>query len=270
MTGCGEGSGRYPSSEPAPASDGAGGKSNVLAAEVLALLEDRLEADRLADMVLEMRRLKVMEARLLERLNSLEGRLRATQRLLRELLPAFDTCLSLLEQQGVLDPAEIHAQVLPLLRQYGLDERYQAGLGILLAPPDAKAPATAEGPDCEARLSLCQGACCKLRFALTAEEVRAGCVAWDGDHPFQLARGEDGYCLHHDPATGRCKIYDHRPAGCRNYSCRKDPRMWRDFDARIPGPWLLQAAARDRTSRGGGPSGMSGTCSAQKENDNGQ
>jgi hypothetical protein len=31
-------------------------------------------------------------------------------------------------------------------------------------------------------------------------------------------------------------VYEHRPAICRTYDCRKDPRIWIDFEKRIPAP----------------------------------
>jgi Fe-S-cluster containining protein len=37
-------------------------------------------------------------------------------------------------------------------------------------------------------------------------------------------------------AGGACTIYEKRPASCRAYDCRADPRVWIDFEARIPAP----------------------------------
>jgi hypothetical protein len=36
--------------------------------------------------------------------------------------------------------------------------------------------------------------------------------------------------------TGACTVYAQRPGACRAYDCRHDPRVWIDFDARIPAP----------------------------------
>jgi hypothetical protein len=31
-------------------------------------------------------------------------------------------------------------------------------------------------------------------------------------------------------------VYAQRPGACRAYDCRHDPRVWIDFEARIPAP----------------------------------
>jgi Fe-S-cluster containining protein len=35
---------------------------------------------------------------------------------------------------------------------------------------------------------------------------------------------------------GDCTIYERRPGACRAYDCRRDARVWIDFEARIPAP----------------------------------
>jgi len=110
--------------------------------------------------------------------------------------------------------------------------------GEALVPPVAMRvdPATPAAPpeiDCVARLPLCQAACCKLQFALSAEEVEAGTVAWDLGHPYFIRQGRDGYCVHNDCATRSCGVYQARPAPCRSYSCAGDARIWKDFEGRV-------------------------------------
>jgi Fe-S-cluster containining protein len=84
--------------------------------------------------------------------------------------------------------------------------------------------------DCESRLPLCKAACCRLPFALSKEDVQEGIVKWDLGQPYMNARGADGYCAHLASGTCRCTIYGHRPIPCRGYDCRKDDRIWLDFE----------------------------------------
>lgn len=46
--------------------------------------------------------------------------------------------------------------------------------------------------------------------------------------------------MHSDPQGRGCQIYDHRPAPCRVFDCRGDPRIWTDFDAMSVNPELEQ------------------------------
>lgn len=93
--------------------------------------------------------------------------------------------------------------------------------------------------DCEARLPLCHAACCRLRFALTEQDLREGVVQWELPKPYLNRQRSDGYCVHCDVATGACGVYTQRPAVCRQYDCRNDRRIWADFDKRIPNPELV-------------------------------
>jgi Fe-S-cluster containining protein len=94
--------------------------------------------------------------------------------------------------------------------------------------------AAAEPPaqvDCAARMHVCHSVCCKLDFALSAEEVEQGVVRWDLGRPYLIRHAETGYCVHNDRATGGCGVYADRPQVCRAYSCAGDKRIWKDFDA---------------------------------------
>jgi Fe-S-cluster containining protein len=94
--------------------------------------------------------------------------------------------------------------------------------------------------DCAARISLCQGRCCRLSFPLSFQDLDERVVKWDYSRPYQIRRREDGYCTHSDEETRGCRVYENRPAICRTYDCRNDKRIWVDFDKRIPAP--LEAA----------------------------
>jgi Fe-S-cluster containining protein len=53
-----------------------------------------------------------------------------------------------------------------------------------------------------------------------------------------IAKHADGYCVHLDRCGSRCRIYEQRPTPCRGYDCRKDKRIWIDFERRIVNPKL--------------------------------
>jgi len=102
--------------------------------------------------------------------------------------------------------------------------------------------------DCENRIQLCKAACCKLHFALSRQDVEEGIVRWDFGNPYRIAQGADSYCVHLDRERKCCSIYEARPLTCRTYDCRKDDRIWVDFDRRIPNP-LLDDPAWPRNAR---------------------
>jgi putative zinc- or iron-chelating protein len=92
--------------------------------------------------------------------------------------------------------------------------------------------------DCESRLHLCKAACCRLRFALSHQDVEERIVQWDFAHPYFIAHREDGYCGHLDREHMNCTIHQNRPVPCRAYDCRRDQRIWSDFEQRIVSPEL--------------------------------
>lgn len=90
--------------------------------------------------------------------------------------------------------------------------------------------------DCASLIPLCGARCCSMEVTLSAQDVAEGGVPFDIMRPYALPR---------DPVTkhctcmaenGACTIYERRPGACRAYDCRHDPRVWIDFDARIPAP----------------------------------
>lgn len=84
--------------------------------------------------------------------------------------------------------------------------------------------------NCAERMHICHAVCCKLGFALTAEEVDEGQVRFDVGFPYMIRHDADGYCTHNDRSTGFCKVYADRPGICRHYSCANDDRIWKDFE----------------------------------------
>ncbi|MCX5743446.1 MAG: YkgJ family cysteine cluster protein [Proteobacteria bacterium] len=87
--------------------------------------------------------------------------------------------------------------------------------------------------DCAARIPLCGGRCCSFDVTLSAQDL-ADHLPFDITQPYALPR-TDGRCVCMD-ADGACTVYANRPGACRAYDCRTDPRVWIDFDARIPTP----------------------------------
>ena len=114
----------------------------------------------------------------------------------------------------------------------------QNGLGVMLQDPEEdKYTFKSEAKiDCENRVHLCQASCCRLRFALSKQDVHEGVVKWDLGHPYMIAHEQDGYCTHMERGTCRCTIRDQRPVPCRGYDCRNDKRIWLDFENKIVNP----------------------------------
>jgi len=115
---------------------------------------------------------------------------------------------------------------------------------------DDAGPAAPSPPvDCASRLHVCHAVCCRLRFPLSVEEVESGPIKWDLGRPYFNRHGDDGYCHQCESGTHACRIYDERPAPCRQYSCVGDDRIWKDFDAME----LNQEWIDDRLGTGPGP-----------------
>lgn len=92
------------------------------------------------------------------------------------------------------------------------------------------------GPPCAELFPICQARCCRLSFALTSQDLDEGVVRWDHGRPYLIRHTAAGHCTHLDAPTGGCGVYEHRPATCRLYDCRKDPRVWIDYEQRIAAP----------------------------------
>jgi Fe-S-cluster containining protein len=95
---------------------------------------------------------------------------------------------------------------------------------------DSATPKPAQEVNCAERMHVCHAVCCKLSFALTAQEVDAGKVRFDVGFPYMIRHDSDGYCTHNDRSTGFCGVYGDRPGICRHYSCANDERIWKDFE----------------------------------------
>jgi Fe-S-cluster containining protein len=142
--------------------------------------------------------------------------------------------IELLHERGIISLEELDERK----RKVGqrLVEKFaEKGMGVALTD-DEKDKYAYEGTveiDCENRMPLCRGACCRLSFALSVQDLEEGDVKWELGRPYMIRRGADGYCHHLDREHKRCGIYDKRPVVCRAYDCRKDKRIWADFENRI-------------------------------------
>ena len=113
---------------------------------------------------------------------------------------------------------------------------------------DGDAPTVpAEEIDCEARIPYCKAVCCRLRWALTVEEIEHGPVKWDLGRPYFNRHNTEGYCQAIDMDSYGCTVYDQRPAPCRQFSCKGDDRIWKDFDAMVINQEWIDSHLTERT-----------------------
>ena len=148
-----------------------------------------------------------------------------------ELQQQIETLIEIMVAAGTLRPG--HAELIAKLkRRVELSRKTPVELSSI----EDKYEVTGEPIDCDSRLPLCQARCCSFAVTLSRQDIAEGQLTWELEHPYRLARGPDGYCGHLGRDDARCQRYEHRPATCRAYSCRTDPRIWLDFEARIPAP----------------------------------
>jgi Fe-S-cluster containining protein len=92
-------------------------------------------------------------------------------------------------------------------------------------------------PPCAEVIHLCKARCCTFNFALSPIDLDEGVLRWDYGQPYLIRqRQSDGYCVHNDATTHQCTVHPTRPRICRTYDCTHDPRIWIDFEKRIPAP----------------------------------
>jgi Fe-S-cluster containining protein len=143
--------------------------------------------------------------------------------------------LDSLAARGVLDAGELGARVQAQAARAREDSLRETHVEIDAAV-DKYAITDLPDVDCASLMSLCQGRCCKLHFPLSFQDLDERIVQWRYDRPYRIRQRADGYCVHSDPASHGCTVYAQRPVTCRRYDCRTDPRVWIDFEHRIPAP----------------------------------
>jgi Fe-S-cluster containining protein len=135
-----------------------------------------------------------------------------------------------LVRQGLVEPDALLASV-ESARAETAETRELASAGVAIRVDEKPADRRENPVNCEERLPICRAVCCRLRFALSVEEVESGPLKWDLGQPYYNRQREDGYCHRIDADTRACTIYDERPCVCRAYSCAGDARIWKDFEA---------------------------------------
>lgn len=153
-----------------------------------------------------------------------------TEAELHGLHAALATLVDILAEKGVL--ANGHRRVFARILAKG-----KAGDNVELRTGIDKYAVPEADIDCASLAHLCHLRCCALRITLGEQDLDEGGIAWEHNEPYILKRRFDGYCTYIDrQGASGCTIYERRPATCRQYDCRHDPRIWLDFDNRIPAP----------------------------------
>ncbi|HEX8144686.1 MAG TPA: YkgJ family cysteine cluster protein [Pyrinomonadaceae bacterium] len=147
--------------------------------------------------------------------------------------------IELLMERGLISVEELDARKKEVGQRL-VEKFVEKGMGVALTDDeqdkyDYKSEVYV---DCENRIELCRGACCRLRFALTTQDLEEGKVKWDLGRPYMIRRDADGYCHHIERGSCRCGVYENRPVVCRSYDCRRDKRIWEDFENRVVSPDL--------------------------------
>lgn len=137
-----------------------------------------------------------------------------------ELMAAVDNTRAELTQRGEIAGAKILVRV--------------DAEGASSGEPDVKV-------DCSKRMHICKAVCCRLDFALSVSEIEEGKVKWDLGRPYFIRHSANGCCVHNDSRGGGCSVYSDRPGVCRRYSCAKDARIWKNFEAmELNTKWIEQ------------------------------
>jgi Fe-S-cluster containining protein len=149
--------------------------------------------------------------------------------------------IELLAERGLISIDDLNERK-KLVAARLLEKFRQAGIGAAFQDPEYEKYTYGAGVeiDCASRIHLCKAACCRLRFALSRQDVEEGIIEWDFSHPYFIATGDDGYCRHLDRKCFSCSVHNNRPVPCRAYDCRLDRRIWSNFEERIVSPDLAK------------------------------
>lgn len=161
--------------------------------------------------------------------------------------------IELFIKKGLLSEQELNDQKVDVAKR--LVEKFrELGMGAVFQDPEHDKYAFAEKEvkiDCENRIHLCKAACCRLSFALSRQDIEEGVLKWELGRPYMIAQDNDGYCRHLDREGSKCTVYANRPVPCRAYDCRKDNRIWVDFEKEVINPNLEELFTNN--GNGGGP-----------------
>ena len=163
----------------------------------------------------------------------IEGRLEQTQ-----LAADVAAIKALLIERGALSAGDVEHR-----RRAALDEQSQLRASRRFpsfGPPDDKYAIESPEIPCEDLLPICRAACCNLELSLSIQDLEEGVIRWKYDRPYLLAQDPvTGKCVHF---AGSCTAYAHRPGPCREFDCRTDERIWKDYERRIPSDILSTLA----------------------------
>jgi Fe-S-cluster containining protein len=150
----------------------------------------------------------------------------------------------LLIERGIITEKELNERKLVVAER--LTKKFQElGMGAVFQEKEQDKYGFQEVlVDCESRRRFCKAACCKLSFALSRQDIEESIIKWDLGHPYMIAKEDDGYCVHLDKTTYRCRIWEKRPVPCRGFDCRNDKRIWLDFEKMIINPKLPEVFER--------------------------
>lgn len=188
-----------------------------------------------------------------EGLAYLHGRVGATASRALESAGFVYALIELLVERGAISVEDLDARkkkLTPrLLKRF---ESLDGGVATQQSAHDKYAAPHETKIDCASRLALCKAACCKMVFPLSKQDVNEHVIHWQLGQPFVIAKGEDGYCSHVDRNDLHCTVHSARPLPCRVYDCRKDKRVWLDFESREINPkiadpsWPLNLSPEER------------------------
>jgi hypothetical protein len=167
------------------------------------------------------------------------SRLNANTARLLESASFLYALVELLAERGLVDLDELDAKKREVAGRL-LDSFLDKGMGVAMQEDesDKYAFSGAVEIDCASRVHLCKAACCRMSFALSQQDVEEGAIKWDLGRPYLIAQDADGYCRHLDRSAKCCTVRDRRPLPCRGYDCRRDARVWLDFENCVVNPEL--------------------------------
>jgi Fe-S-cluster containining protein len=149
--------------------------------------------------------------------------------------------VELLDEKGLLTIEELDERKMVVGKRLA-EEFRQNGDGVMLQDPEYDKYSFQEEVelDCASRVHLCRAACCRLPFALSKQDIREGIVHWELGRPYLIAHNGNGTCDHLEAATTTCAVWANRPVPCRAFDCRKDERIWLDYEQMVLNPAVTQ------------------------------
>ena len=138
--------------------------------------------------------------------------------------------------EWLLDALVLRGQVPASFKRVANRIQAERGIKVRLSSVHDKYSVESPDIDCASRIPLCGARCCSFDVMLSAQDLTERKLPFVIEQPYLLPRDPvTKRCACMDD-TGACAAYEYRPATCRTYDCRDDPRVWIDFEARLPAP----------------------------------